>query len=194
MKSLIAILVCLSVVPLTFAADEGSITISPPWSRATAPGAPTAAGFLVISNETNAADTLVSASATISEIVELHTHSKDEQGVMRMNRVDSFVIDSGASLSMKPGAEHVMFIGLKAPLTEGQTFELTLSFEKAGDRIVPVTVMAAGAKSGCGCTTCGPDSNCGSANCACGSSEKSPKKKNNKKAAKGTGGCCGTTP
>lgn len=44
---------------------------------------------------------------------------------------------------LAPGGYHVMLIGLTGDLTEGMTFDLTLTFEKAGDVIIPVTVQRA---------------------------------------------------
>jgi copper(I)-binding protein len=38
-----------------------------------------------------------------------------------------------------------MFMGLKAPLKAGETFPLTLKFEKAGELTVQVKVQAPGA-------------------------------------------------
>ena len=40
---------------------------------------------------------------------------------------------------LKPGGLHIMLIGLKQPLVEGQSFKLLLDFEKAGK--VPVEVQ-----------------------------------------------------
>jgi hypothetical protein len=68
-----------------------------------------------------------------------------ENGVMKMRPVGPLVIAPGQSATLKPGANHVMFIGLKHPLKEGETFPLTLSFEKAGDVQVMVQVERAGA-------------------------------------------------
>ena len=48
-------------------------------------------------------------------------------------------------MAMKPGGYHVMFMGLKGPLKEGDSFPLSLVFEKAGEIGVMVTVMKAGA-------------------------------------------------
>ena len=39
-----------------------------------------------------------------------------------------------------------MFIGLKAPLKEGETVNVTLTFEKAGAVNVPMVVLKPGAK------------------------------------------------
>jgi periplasmic copper chaperone A len=41
---------------------------------------------------------------------------------------------------------HIMLIGLKKPLTAGQSFPLTLTFAKAGTRTVEVAVEKIGAE------------------------------------------------
>ena len=46
--------------------------------------------------------------------------------------------------ALKPGGFHIMLIGLKHPLEEGQRFPLTLIFAKAGEVTVEVTVDAVG--------------------------------------------------
>ncbi|GAB4503487.1 MAG: hypothetical protein Fur0043_04790 [Anaerolineales bacterium] len=40
----------------------------------------------------------------------------------------------------EPGGLHVMLIGLKSDLQAGETFTVTLTFEKAGKRTLTVTV------------------------------------------------------
>jgi copper(I)-binding protein len=54
-------------------------------------------------------------------------------------------LPAGQKIAMKPGAMHVMLVGLKAPLRPGQSFPMTLYFEKAGAKEVTVTVEKAGA-------------------------------------------------
>ena len=61
-------------------------------------------------------------------------------GEMVMREVEGIDIVGGEMLMMKPGGYHVMLIDLVAPLEIGQTFDVTLTFEKAGDVIVPVEV------------------------------------------------------
>ena len=43
-------------------------------------------------------------------------------------------------MELKPGAYHLMLVGLKAPLKAGDTFPMTLKFEKAGEVVVTVNV------------------------------------------------------
>jgi hypothetical protein len=63
-----------------------------------------------------------------------------EDNVMMMREVQRIDIPGGGEIRMEPGGLHIMFIGLKAPLEDGQTFPLTLTFEKAGETTVEVTV------------------------------------------------------
>lgn len=61
-------------------------------------------------------------------------------GEMVMREVDGVDIEAGEMLMLKPGGYHVMIIDLAAPLEIGQTFDVTLTFDKAGDVVVPVEV------------------------------------------------------
>jgi hypothetical protein len=62
-----------------------------------------------------------------------------------MRPVAALDIPAGQPVTLKPGGEHIMLIGLQHPLREGQTFPLTLNFEKAGARTVTVAIEKAGA-------------------------------------------------
>jgi hypothetical protein len=96
------------------------------------------AGYLKLTN-TGATDRLITAQAEVSEIVELHTHINDN-GVMRMRKVEAIDIAAGGKTELVPGGLHIMFINLKAPLKDGDTFPVTLKFEKAGEIKVPFKV------------------------------------------------------
>lgn len=137
----------LCLVSLCASAHEyslGSLHVVHPWARATPPGAPAGGAFMVIENK-GAADRLISASATVADAVELHEMRMDGN-VMRMNRLDNGVeLPAGATVELRPGSLHVMFIGLKAPFREGDRFPLTLRFEKAGELKVDVVVQGIGA-------------------------------------------------
>ncbi|CCQ75741.1 copper chaperone PCu(A)C [Magnetospira sp. QH-2] len=120
----------------------GDLTIKHVWARASAGMARAGAAFMQIENK-GAEDKLVSASADVSKVVELHTHLMSD-GVMRMRQVPNVPVPAGGKAELKPGSYHVMFMGLKEPLKEGQKFPVTLTFEKAGSTTVQVTVKSAG--------------------------------------------------
>ena len=54
--------------------------------------------------------------------------------MMKMRQVESIIIDANSSTSLQPGGYHVMFLGLKNDLTEGQTVDITLYFDN-GEQI-----------------------------------------------------------
>jgi periplasmic copper chaperone A len=57
-------------------------------------------------------------------------------------------IKPGETVELKPGSFHVMFVGLKKPLSAGDHFEATLVFEKAGSVNVDYDVLAMGSEPG----------------------------------------------
>lgn len=61
-------------------------------------------------------------------------------GMMQMREVSRIDIPAGTTVTLEPGGYHVMLLELAAPLTPGQTFEVTLTFEVAGERTVTAEV------------------------------------------------------
>ena len=107
------------------------ITIADAWSRATAPGAKIAAGYMTIKNAAKTPDKLVSASSPTAEKVETHVTVK-EGDIFRMREVKGYDIPAGGSFELKPGGAHLMLVNVKAPLKEGEKVPPTLRFEHAG--------------------------------------------------------------
>jgi len=111
------------------------------WARPTVPGQNVGGGYFRI-NGGPTADRLLAVSADISQSVELHTMRMDGD-VMRMRQLDSVDVPANQSIDFKPGGMHVMLIGLKTPLKVGNSFPMTLRFEKAGSVSVNVRVLPA---------------------------------------------------
>jgi len=127
----------------------GKIEIDHPWSRATPGGATVAAGYLVLKNG-GPADRLVSAATPIAARTEIHEMAMDN-GVMTMRPLPAgLVLPANGSVALKPGSYHLMFIGLKQPLKQGEVIDGTLTFEKAGTVAVKFNVDAIGTTSGAG--------------------------------------------
>jgi copper(I)-binding protein len=61
-------------------------------------------------------------------------------GQMSMQPVSQIDISAGKTVKLEPGGYHIMLMDLKAPLTKGQTFPITLTFSKAGEKTVTATV------------------------------------------------------
>jgi hypothetical protein len=125
----------------------GSIDIADPWSRATPKGASVAAGYVRITNNGTAPDRLMGGSSDVAPTFELHEMTM-ENGVAKMRPVKGGLeIKPGETVELKPGSFHVMFVGLKKPLSAGEHVKGTLVFEKAGSVGVEFDVRAMGASS-----------------------------------------------
>ena len=123
----------------------GDIVIDHPWSRQTPEGAKVAGGFLVLTNTGSEADRLIGVSSPISMKGEVHEMAVDDKGVMTMRPVEGGLeVPAGGSVALKPGSYHLMFMGLTARPVEGESFEATLEFEKAGKVAVEFNVEAMG--------------------------------------------------
>ena len=124
--------------------SAGGLQIGNPWARATPSGASVGAGYLTITNKGTEPDRLVGGSAAPASRFEVHTTIM-EQGVAKMRPVTALEIKPGETVELKPGGMHVMFMGLKQPLKQGQKLKGTLVFEKAGTVAIEFTVQAVGA-------------------------------------------------
>ena len=122
----------------------GDLAIAQGWSRAAGAGG-TGAGYLTIANRGTAADRLLAASSPAARGMELHTHLR-EGDVMRMRPVSAIEIPAGGTVTLQPGGLHLMFLGLAAPLTQGETVPVRLRFERAGEVQVALAIHPAGAR------------------------------------------------
>ena len=128
-------------------AQADGVSVEAPFARATAGPAKNGAAFLTVKNAGAEADRLIAAKSPVADRVELHTHLH-ENGVMKMRQVDAIDVPASGEATLEPGGNHVMLMGLKAPLKEGETFPLTLVFEKAGEVTVDVMIGDVGAMQG----------------------------------------------
>src|SRR5687767_3465690 len=129
--TLIAVmLACGTVVSAENYAVAG-LQIGTPWARATPSGATVGAGYLTITNKGKAPDRLIGGSAAPASRFEIH-NTVVEGGVAKMRPVTGLEIKPGQTVELKPGGMHVMLLGLKQPLKQGQRIKGTLVFEQAG--------------------------------------------------------------
>ena len=123
----------------------GSIEIVQPWSRATPSTAPSAGGFLTLTNKGDAPDRLIAIETPAAKQAEIH-EMKMDGAVMRMRELENgVVLPPGQTIELKPGGYHVMFMGLRAPFVKDQKVPATLVFEKAGRIDIEFQVDALGA-------------------------------------------------
>ncbi len=144
---LLALLVLFTLPAFAHSYNIGAIEVGHIWARATAADASTASVYVPFLNTGKEPDQLTGANTAIADSVTIH-ESYEENGVARMRKLDTLELAPSKPVAMRPGGKHLMLMGLKKPLHEGDKFPLTLHFAKAGNIEVQVFVHGAGATSG----------------------------------------------
>jgi copper(I)-binding protein len=135
----LATAVLLAVAAQAHQFSVGNLVINHPWARPTAPGMPTGAAYLSVTNHGAREDTLIGAHSPAAVRVEFHRTSI-EAGMARMRPASSLVIEPGDTLTAAPGGLHLMLVDLKAPLVRGTTVPLVLTFKEAGEVTVQLKI------------------------------------------------------
>lgn len=136
---LIKSLVLTSTLLLSTLANAATFSIEDAYVRATPPHSPNSAAFMHINNNSDKSLKLVAVSSDIAERVELHSHTMTD-GMMKMRQVAAVEIEANASVELRPGSFHVMFLGLKSALIEGDSVKLKLYFNNGDEIIVDAPV------------------------------------------------------
>lgn len=136
--------------------EAAGVEITGAWSRNSPMMSEAGAAYLTITSAVD--DRLVGAAVdpSVAGTVEIHEtvmaegemadgHMSDGEmgdmgGEMTMRPVDGIDLPAGEAVALEPGGLHIMLLDLAAPFEIGQTYELTLTFEQAGEQTVTVEV------------------------------------------------------
>lgn len=122
-------------------ADMNKIMVQDPYARSSSMNAGSGAAFMMLMNSGDSDDRLIAAASDAAARVELHTHKENANGVMQMMEVEEgFVVPAGGMHALARGGDHVMLMGLTAPMKQGDLISITLTFDKAGDITIEVPV------------------------------------------------------
>lgn len=110
-------------------------------AQAGEPAAGSSQVVVAIRNDGTGDDTLVGAETPAAAAVEMHL-TEVVDGRASMTQQDAVAIPAGETVEFRPGGLHLMLVVPDATVTVGGTFELTLHFERSGDRTVPVEVVS----------------------------------------------------
>jgi copper(I)-binding protein len=117
------------------------IVVQDAYARSAGSMAKAGAAFMMLENTGTTADRLIDAKSDAAAKIELHTHIDQGDGVMKMTHVpEGFDIPAGSMVALKRGGKHVMFMGLQNAWSHGDTLDLTLVFEQAGEINIQVPV------------------------------------------------------
>ena len=135
----LAALLLLTAAPTL--AQQGPIRVETAWARASAGEARNGAAYMTLHNVGTGPDRLLSVTSSVAGKIELHNHIM-VGNVAQMRPVDAIEVSPGSPTVLQPGGLHVMLLDLKAPLKAGQSFPVTLTFERAGKVEATVAVQA----------------------------------------------------
>ncbi len=129
-------------MPLIACTQQPTVEVKEVWARDSIGRTANAAVYMTIQSATT--DRLIGASTPAAKETDLMTMGGGS-GAMAMSYVDAIDIPAGKPVSLNPKGLHVWLAGLNQPLKAGQSVPLTLKFEKAGERQVTVSIIAAAA-------------------------------------------------
>ncbi len=139
MKRILLVLVATLVAFPALAAD---IRIEDAWARASLGQARNGAAYMIVHATGAQPDRLVAATSPVAGKVELHNHIM-VGNVAQMRPVDAIEVVPGSPTVLQPGGLHVMLLDLRGPLQAGQSFPVTLRFERAGEVQIQVEIRPA---------------------------------------------------
>lgn len=138
----LSVALCAAPVGYALAKDPASsskpvVAVSEAWVRATVAGQQATGGFMDLTAAQSTA--LVGFETKVAAQSELHEMAM-EGDVMRMRAIESLPLPAGQTVSLKPGAHHLMLMGLKKPLTVGQNLDLTLLLKGEDGKVTKQTI------------------------------------------------------
>lgn len=133
----VALVGLLSIAPWLAAelqVDDGYV-------RGLPPGQVVTAAFMTLRNDAEQAVSIVSASSDSAEQTEIHAHVHNN-GMMRMEKVDSITVPAKGRFVLAPGEHHLMLINLSKPLKQGGQVSITLSLGDGSMQTVQLPVIS----------------------------------------------------
>ena len=124
MKKL-ALAIALTLGALPAFAD---VTVADAWVRATVPQQMATGAFMRLTSDSDMR--LVGADSPRANVVEIHEMIMDGD-VMKMNAVPGVDLPAGKTVELKPGGYHVMLMGLKQQVKDGDEVPVSIVVEAA---------------------------------------------------------------
>jgi hypothetical protein len=123
-------LIAFAVWAAASVAAAGPISARDAVVRPAPAGLPTTAAYLTLVNSGAKPVRLTGVSCACAAEVMAH-RSEADHGVMRMRPAGAVTVPAHGSVSFAPGGLHLMLMGLKRPIREGELTPMRLSFDGA---------------------------------------------------------------
>ena len=138
---LAAMTACFTLSGNQMAAAQDGMQVADAYARVSGGSAKSAAIFMTLMNHSAEDDRLLSVTTDAADRAELHTHTLDGNGVMHMGEVtEGFAIAGEDTHLLGRAGDHIMLLGLKLGLKQGDKVTLTLLFKRGETLVVEVPV------------------------------------------------------
>ena len=127
-------------------AGSEDVVVEGAWSRASIGMNRPGAAYMTIRNTGDTPLTLIGLVTPLAMMPEIHQSKTNADGVSSMAPTDEITIAPGESVSLEPGGLHAMLMQLQTPMTEGESYPLTLLFDDGGEVTVEVPILGIAAR------------------------------------------------
>jgi copper(I)-binding protein len=124
---------------LTASYAFADVTVTQPWVRGTVPPQKATGAFMKLQSSSDAQ--LVAASSPAAVEVEIHEMAM-VNNVMRMRPVAGIPLPAGKAVELKPGGYHIMLMGIRHQLKQGETIPITLTVRGSDGKTQTIEVQA----------------------------------------------------
>jgi copper(I)-binding protein len=107
----------------------GGIAVTEAWSRQPAEGQAVTAVYGIVTNDSDADVTIVAATSSVTDEVELHETLTGDDGTMKMQEKEGgFVVPAGGAFVFESGGPHIMLFGID-PASYPDSVDVTLELD-----------------------------------------------------------------
>ena len=124
--------------------STATVTVTDAWIRAS--DGPMTGIFGDITNSSGADVTIVSATNSASAMTELHEMAMVDGEMVMQEKAGGVVLPADSTTVLEPGGDHIMAMGMTAPVTPGEEVEVSLTLSTGQT----VTFMAVAKESAAG--------------------------------------------
>ena len=128
-------------------AVPGPILLSRAWAPAPAKQGDDTPLYMTIANNGDVPDSLIRARCPFATFTEEVAVDSGGEGSPSTREVKAIPIPARKKTVLQPGGWHIVLLQTTQPLHAGQILGCTLTFRKAGERLVEVTIAPPGARS-----------------------------------------------
>lgn len=122
------------------ATETQAVVVKSPYAVEPPPSQNVTAGYMTVENRGDSEVALASAASEVASAVELHAMETAGDGMMRMRKVERINVPAKGSVELKPGGLHLMLIGLRREIKDGEEVTVTLLFSDSTKKTVRVPV------------------------------------------------------